>query len=77
MKMNFEIIPKVKEKQLIFSDLSNGDIFKFKNVDADHYLWMKIDKRSAMKLSDTSDITDVFIHSEVSKYKYKIIIEGK
>lgn len=77
MKMNFEITPKAKEIPITFCDLSNGDIFKFKNVDADTYLWMKVGERSAMKLSNTSDTLEVHFLAQVEKYKYKILVEGK
>ncbi len=79
MKMNFEIVPRTKQKTLTFGDLSNGDIFKFKNPDADTFFWMKIASpfSSAMKLSNTSDILKVSANAEVKKYEYKILIEGK
>ena len=79
MKVNFEIIPKTKQKTLTFGDLSNGDIFKFKNPDADTFFLMKVTSTfsSAMKLSSTSDILKVSTNAEVEKYEYKILIEGK
>lgn len=79
MKMNFEIVPKTKQKTLTFGDLSNGDIFKFKNPDHDTFFWMKVTSTfsSAMRMNNTSDILRVSAKAEVEKYEYKILIEGK
>lgn len=74
--MNIEFIPKKPDPILTFKDLGNGDVFKFRNEEADHFFWMKVGN-SAMRLGNVEEIISVLDSSPVDLYPSCITIQGK
>lgn len=73
--MNFEQVPKSKEPSKTFSDLENGDVFRFIGVST---LWMKIGNHSAMGIQDSKEIFYPVPQSNtVELFESKLIIQGK
>lgn len=74
--MKVKVINKKPLPVLQFQDLSNGDVFRFKNEDADTYLWMKVGC-SAMRICKTDEIIPVRDAAQVDLYESHLVIQGK
>lgn len=73
--MNIEFIPK-KHPILTFGDLSNADVFQFRNEGADHFFWMKVGN-FAMRLGSGDVVIPVQDSLPVDLYPSCITIQGK
>lgn len=74
--MQVKVIAKKPLPILTFQDLSNGDVFRFMNEDANTYLWMKVGC-SAMRISKTDEIIPVRDAAQVDLYESHLVIQGK
>ncbi|AVZ45179.1 hypothetical protein PQC40_gp096 [Escherichia phage EP335] len=76
--MNFEQVPKSKEPSKTFSDLENGDVFRFTGDSIAPKFWMKIGDHSAMGVQNSKEIFYPVPQSNtVEMFESKLIIQGK
>lgn len=76
--MNFELVPKSKTPSKTFSDLENGDVFRFTGDDVVPKFWIKTGGHSAMCVRNPKDIFfPVPLSNTVDLFESKLIIQGK
>lgn len=76
--MNFELVPKSKTPSKTFSDLENGDVFRFTGDDVVPKFWIKTGEHSAMCVRNSKDIFfPVPLSNTVDLFESKLIIQGK
>ncbi len=76
--MNFELVPKSKTPSKTFSDLENGDVFRFIGDDVVPKFWIKTGEHSAMCVRNPKDIFfPVPLSNTVDLFESKLIIQDK